>query len=318
MRAESADQPPPRAADTGPTITVAVVSWRRPAELARCLRGLDRQLRPPDAVAVVVRPTDAESRALLAETSRRPLPVRTVLVHAPGLIAARNAALDHASTEIVAFLDDDAVPHPDWTRRIVGAFADDPTLGGVGGRDWVAGEDRTATARTVGKVQWFGRTIGAHHLGTGPPRDVDILKGCNMSFRASAIRGLRFDVRLRGMGDEDMAFSLAVRRRGWRLLYDPEVAIDHFPANRVDSAQDAREPTPAILRNRVYNETLTVYEHLPRHRRPVFLLWAVLIGTRAAPGLAQVPRLRAAHGDWPARLRASLAGRRQGVRAARR
>ena len=266
----------------------------------------------------MLRAADAESRMLVTSASDGGLPLRTVLVEAPGVVAARNAALAHVSTDVVAFLDDDAAARPDWTRRIAAAFADEPTLGGVGGRDWVQGEDPAATARTVGKVQWFGRTIGNHHLGAGPPRNVDILKGCNMSYRVTAIHGLRFDDRLRGTNTEDMAFSLAVRRRGWELRYDPEVAVDHFPADRADRARDAREPTPAILRDRVYNETLTVYEHLPRLRRPVFLLWAVLVGTRAAPGLAQVPRLRAAHRDWPARLRAALAGRRQGVRAARR
>lgn len=41
-------------------------------------------------------------------------------------------------------------------------------------------------------VQWFGRVIGNHHLGTGGVREVDILKGVNMSFRQTAPGFLQF------------------------------------------------------------------------------------------------------------------------------
>ena len=59
------------------------------------------------------------------------------------------------------------------------------------------------------------------HL-AGAVRDVDYLKGANMSFRVKAVAGARFSTLLRGHGagpHEDMAFSIAVRRRGWRLRH---------------------------------------------------------------------------------------------------
>ena len=76
--------------------------------------------------------------------------------------------------------------------------------------------------------------IGNHHLGAGPPRDVDILKGVNTSFRhdlwrsSSAVRGLGAQPNL------ELEICLRARRRGWRLIYDADAVVDHFPAVRYD------------------------------------------------------------------------------------
>jgi hypothetical protein len=110
-----------------------------------------------------------------------------------------------------------------------------------------------------------------------------------MSFRRAAIADGRFDERLRGTGAQvgnDLAIALCVKRRGWKLVYDPQVIVDHYPAQRFD--EDRRDSFNAhAVSNAVHNETLILLEHLPTIRRMAFVIWSVLIGTRAAPGLAQ-------------------------------
>ena len=86
-------------------------------------------------------------------------------------------------------------------------------------------------------IRRTGKICGNHHLGVGAPRTVSLLKGANMIYRRSAVGGLRFDTRLRGKGAQpcnDLSFSLSVRRTGWKMVYDPRVAVDHFPAERFD------------------------------------------------------------------------------------
>jgi GT2 family glycosyltransferase len=297
------------------SLTVVVATCWRANALGRCLEGLLRQRRAPDELLVAHSSDDMATRELLTDSRFGSLPIQSVPVTGAGLVAARNAALAVTTGDIVAFIDDDAVPRHDWTTQVALAFSSDPRLAGLGGRDLIPTTQFPAR-RVVGKVQWFGRTIGNHHLGVGPAREVDFLKGCNMSFRTEAVGDLGFDERLRSNGAqvcEDMAFCLALRRSGGRLRYDPAVVVDHYPA---PSLNDHRRPSPTNVSDAVHNETLTIFEHLRPVPRAIFVLWAFLIGTHGGPGIAQIPRLIPRHRDWRTLFLASLRGRVLGLRTA--
>ena len=281
------------------TIGVAIASYRRPDDLKRCLEALSEQSRLPDDVLVVVRADDEATQDTVAAVAGERLPVRSLLVGAPGTVPARNVALAHCRTDIFSFIDDDTVPHRDWIERIVPYFADDPALGGLGGRDRIHNgtsfDDRAA--RDVGRIQWFGRVVPNHHLGVGAPRTVDFLKGANMSFRAAAFRGIEFDARLRGTGAqpyEDLVFSSAVRRAGWKLLYDPGIAVDHFLGRREETRHYADIATVKDrqgFRNFAFNEVVAVWDELPAGGLIAFALWSLAVGTGICPGFLQAVRL---------------------------
>jgi len=300
-------------------ITVIVPTYRRPKDLVRCLEALKQQTRPADQVLAIVRDTDSETWTFLATFNPDLLPLNTVTVKVPGVVAAMNAGLDSAKGEIIAFTDDDAAPHSDWLARIENHFLSDEQIGGVGGRDWVyhGTQLEDGECEVVGQVNWFGRMIGNHHFGVGAPREVDLLKGVNMSFRRTAIKELRFDQRMQGTGAQvnfEIAFSLALKRAGWKLIYDPKVAVDHYPAQRFDEDQ-RRSFNEIALTNAVHNETLILLEHLPRANRAVFLLWAILVGTRESLGLVQCLRFLPGEGLLAGqKLLASWRGRWQGWR----
>lgn len=298
------------------TISVVIPSYRRPKDLARCLDALKKQKRPADEVLVVVRDTDTETWTFVQTFNPEFLPLRTVTVSVSGVVAAMNAGMDAACGDIIAFTDDDAAPHTDWLERIEAHFLSDPNIGGVGGRDWVyhGTQLEEGEREIVGQVQWFGRVIGEHHLGVGEAREVDVLKGVNMSFRRSAIDKMHFDPRMRGTGAQvhfELAFSLALKRVGWKLIYDPKVAVNHYPAQRFDEDRRNRFNDIALL-NAVHNETLVLLENLPSTRRTAFVLWATFVGTRDAPGFLQGLRFLPKEGSLTGqKLVASLSGRWQ-------
>ena len=298
------------------TISVVIPSYRRPKDLARCLNALKKQKRPADEVLVVVRDTDTETWTFVQTLNPEFLPLRSATVNVSGVVAAMNAGMDAACGDIIAFTDDDAAPHTDWLERIEAHFLSDSNIGGVGGRDWVyhGTELEEGEREVVGQVQWFGRVIGGHHLGVGGAREVDVLKGVNMSFRRSAIAQMDFDRRMRGTGAQvhfELAFSLALKQAGWKLIYDPKVAVNHYPAQRFDEDQRHRFNDIALL-NAVYNETLVLLENLPSTRRTAFVFWATFVGTRDAPGFLQWLRFLPKEGTLAGqKLRASLRGRLQ-------
>lgn len=297
--------------------TVLIPTYRRQKDLLRCLKALEIQTRPAFQVLVVVRDIDTETWEFLQEFKVSILPLQIVKVTVPGVVAALNAGLEAVEGDIVSITDDDAAPRPDWLERLTAHFISDKLIGAVGGRDWVHHSSKLEdeSREVVGRLQWFGRVIGNHHLGVGEAREVDVLKGVNMSFRTLAIGQLRFDERMRGTGAQvhfEMSFTLTLQRAGWKIIYDPNVAVDHYPAQRFDEDQRNNFNKIAFI-NLVHNETVVLLEHLPPTRRAIFLLWAVLVGTRDCLGFLQWLRFLPKEGRFAGqKLLASMRGRTQG------
>ena len=285
---------------TQPGITVIVPTYRRTADLDNCLAALERQLLPPFEVLITFRPEDAETVAYLARTDRPCLPARLISCNLPGVVYALTLAIDQVRSDFFAITDDDAIPHPDWLQRIMAYFAEDPKLAGVGGRDrvfafaeqdWLVGHKPV-----VGIVTWYGKAIGFHHFGVGPARYVHLLKGVNMAFRTAAFGALRPDPRLRGKGAQvgfEMHLTLDLITRGYKLIYDPEILVDHIEGQRSTNEHRARF-NPISHGDEAFNRTLIILEFLGTQpwgwlRQAAFLAFIGLRGSRKSPGLLLLP-----------------------------
>jgi GT2 family glycosyltransferase len=270
-------------------LSVIIPTCRRPGDLLRCLQALRSQQRFPDEVLVALREDDSETLVALAHWDPGPLPLQIVSVGLAGASEARNRCLDLATGDILVFTDDDTAPHRDFLARIRTAFVVDPALGGLGGPDWIGGVELPGDDRAheVGRVRWWGRQVGNHHLGVRHVQLVEWLKGANMSFRREALQQVRFGQGLRGAAaqfGEDLALSLAVRRAGWKLLYDPAIAVDHFPGRLTPGADHRTLLDRQSLGDAAFNETVLILDHLAPAGRIAFLLWHLVVGTRLLPG----------------------------------
>lgn len=139
-------------------------------------------------------------------------------------------------------------------------------------------------AQVVGQVTWYGRICGGHHAGVGRARDADVLKGVNMSLRREL---WRLDSPLRGEGVQihmEVGVCLQARRDGWRLIYDPEAQVDHYPAARFFD-DDRDHPTQRARANVEWNHAYVMARYLVSWQVPFAALYMLLVGTRSAPGL---------------------------------
>jgi len=285
-------------------VSVVVPTYRRLDRLGACLEGLRAQSRRPDEVVVVVHISDEASASLVGRLHGAWRELRCARVDRPGLVAALNCGLAAAGGAIVAFVDDDAVPTIGWLERIVQTFERDDRVAAVGGSDLIfhegrilGPEPRRGVARLgrgprVGRIQWFGRMLGNHHLGVGGARDVDVLKGVNMSFRRRAVIGHGFDERLRGEGaieHSELSICLPLRRRGLRVVYDPSIEVRHYPAPRL-LGSERRDLGQDAVASSTHNEALQILDYFGPARRLVFLAWGLGVGTTCAPGLAVLVR----------------------------
>lgn len=110
-----------RPPEAGPRISVVLATRDRPALLPRAIESvLAQRHRGWELVVVDDGDTDAVARTLAGREDSR-----IVVVAGPrrGLSAARNAGLDRAGGEVVCYLDDDNVLHPEWLHAVAYLFS---------------------------------------------------------------------------------------------------------------------------------------------------------------------------------------------------
>lgn len=208
-----------------PAVSVIVVSRRRPGPLRRCLLGL-MQLDYPACEVIVA--ADPPGLAVA-----RGFPVRTVAFDLANISAARNAGICAAAGEVVAFIDDDAVPEPQWLCHLARPFAD-PLVAAAGG--FVLGTNGIS-------LQWAGGTVDrllvpgllalpddAPSLHRASPGKAIEIKGVNCAYRRSLLLGMGgFDPELRYYLDET-ELNLRLAALGAVTAIVPEARVHHLKA----------------------------------------------------------------------------------------
>ena len=213
-----------------PELSLAVCTHERRRDLERCLEGIS-QLRDPVEVVVV----DSASRVpceSVVERYRERIPgLRYVYLEQAGLSLARNAAIEHTSGDVLAFIDDDAVPAPDWAGRLLAAFRDG-SIGCVGGT--------CAPLFAADRPRWLSDRLlqmaGITRFGSRPREPSSSAEwpfGANIAFRRAALAEVgEFSPELgrRGallLSGEDSEMVGRILRQGWRVWLEPSALVFH-------------------------------------------------------------------------------------------
>ncbi len=204
-----------------PRISVIVCTYNGSRKwLAECFHHLKRISYPNYEVIVV----DDGSTDRFTDCARDH-GFRLIRTPNSGLGSARNTGLFAATGEIVAYIDDDAYPDPDWLKYLAATFLDSGFVG-VGGPNlppcddgWVADCVSNAPGGPI------------HVLLTD--REAEHIPGCNMAYRKSALLEIGgFDERFRVAGDDvDVCWSL--QKHDWKLGFSPAAVVWHHRRNSV-------------------------------------------------------------------------------------
>jgi GT2 family glycosyltransferase len=207
-------QLPARRLRRWPRISIVVCSYNGSRTIRDTLEGLDR-LDYPDYEVIVVDDGSTDATPEIARSHD----VKLISTPNQGLAAARNVGLAAASGEIVAYLDDDAYPDPDWLTYLAIGFTDSEVCG-VGGPNLLPPEDGDV-AECVANAPG-----GPAHVLVGD-REAEHIPGCNMAFRKDwllAVGG--FDPQFRCAGD-DVDLCWNVQRIGGRIGFHAGALVWH-------------------------------------------------------------------------------------------
>ena len=233
--------------ETSHSISIIIPTKNRQSDLELTVRSIVEQSHHPCELIIV----DQSA----AQSFTKPVPFKLRYIHDPkilGLTAARNVAMSVASGEIWLFLDDDVVLEPNFLSEILRGYRHDVT--GVSGI--ITNYSRPPMGRYFwdeifmrGPIHDDRQRIywNASHLAESEPICVRQFGGGLMSFRAEAIRTLRFDEYNRGAAPgEDIDFC-AQLPKGSVLLINPKARLLH------KKSPEARTPVPWLtLHAQVY------------------------------------------------------------------
>jgi O-antigen biosynthesis protein len=207
------------------SVSVIVVSRGRPTALRRCLKavaGLDHE----NFELVVV--ADAAGRAVARDT-----PAKVVGCDIANISAARNLGIEAAAGDIVAFIDDDAVPEPQWLSHLCAPFSDAQVAAAGGfvlGRNGISFEWKSGTVDRLletGPLDQPLTRVGLHKARPGVAVEI---KGVNCAYRRDLLASLGgFDPELRFYLD-DTELNLRLAALGATVAVAPGARVHHTKA----------------------------------------------------------------------------------------
>lgn len=240
-------------------LTIVICTYNRCQTLRLCLTSLIKQTdREFDVLLIDGGSSDGTNKVIA--TLQKRLKIKTLVDTTPHLAYIRDIGWRNTSSEIVAWIDDDVVVHPEWCAAIKQACKR-PSSGGVTGptvipqyllnnrmvflfhtthnpllkllgkfyfKLFMQGEKYT-----IGKIYpsgaWSPGSNFSSALELKRPILVDYLEACNFAVRRSVLAEVGgYDLKYKGISEwceVDLAFR--IRKKGYQLIFDPKIAVEH-------------------------------------------------------------------------------------------
>ena len=198
-----------------PSISVVICAYNAASTLDECLEHTCKLDYPKLDILVI----DDGSTDDTAEIARRHPRARLLTIEHAGLSVARNAGYAHADGDLVAYLDSDAYPSPEWPYFLALGMVS-PAVGGVGGPN----------------VPPLDDPIGAHQVARAPGGPVHVLisddraehiPGCNMAFWKDVLTEVGGCDPIYLSAGDDVDLCWKVLDKGWEIGFHPAALVWH-------------------------------------------------------------------------------------------
>lgn len=233
-----------------PTVSVIVNTYNRGPHLRRLLDALSRQSYDNFEVIVVNGPSTDNTKEVIREYRKA---IKTAKCPAVNLSSSRNIGIRKAAGEIIAFIDDDAVPRDvHWMENAVGLFRDEK-VGIAAGTVYDLGDQIRF------RYGWFdiwGRNIGVQDKAViyDDPKGERFScgQGCNVFFRtdAAAKAGGFDEYFVYHLDESDL--GMRIIQRGYTCRYGEHMDVLHEAASGPFRKKEYHEDWNVIGRSHGY------------------------------------------------------------------
>ena len=276
-------------------LTVCICTHDRPSYVRDCLDGLAAQTVARDCFSVVVvdsgsPPSAAAELAALAAHHG----ARLIRLDQPGLSLARNTGAWAARTKFIGYLDDDAIPAPDWVEAILAAITrpgQPPAL--IGGRilpKWEAPLPSWWPSSLKGVLSIVEHEGGGEYRTASVPKGLEPY-GANIVLHVLSLLAAGGFGRGAGrcgeslLSDEEVQLAWTLQNAGFSVRYDSRITVYHqIQVRRMEPgwllSRLYWQGASTVLTRRVLRQPFTVWRELPRR---------LLVATLFAPA-ALLPR----------------------------
>lgn len=225
-------------------LSVIICTYNRCKLLEKTLLSFKSQNYTENIEIIVIDNNSSDDTYSIVSNCRRELydklEVRYYLEKKQGLAIARNTGIRVSTGEIIAFLDDDAIPSENWISSIISAFDSFPFLSAIGGK--------VEPLYEIDKPEWLDKEMESFYSIVNLGDDVTEFPfdkspvGANMAFRREVFEELEFPVHLGRKGNSLISYEETwvfncLRKRGHKIYYIPRMSVKHFiPRERLNQA----------------------------------------------------------------------------------
>ena len=248
-----------------PNVTVILVLWNQAHLTLACLRSIAKETSVSLEIIIVDNAsTDSTPELLQRIQNARILRMDENI----GFLYGVNSALAEVQNGHVLLLNNDATLKPDTLISAVRAIESDENIGAVGGPivlpNGVLQEAGSIIWRD-GSTQGYGREDDPNNGCYKFRREVDYCSGAFLLIREGLFQKLGgFDTDYAPAYYEETDLCMRIREAGYRVVYEPRAAIDHFEfgsSTEVSKAIDLQIKNREVFRSK-HARTLAEH-HLP-------------------------------------------------------
>jgi GT2 family glycosyltransferase len=228
-----------------PQVSIIIPVWNKWQYSYQCLRSI---LENTDQVSYEVIVVDNGSSDETLEMLRKVANIRTIRNESNlGFVMASNEGARGAQGDHLLFLNNDTLVTKGWLKEMVSLMDSDDKIGAVGAK-LVYPDGRLQEAGGMifsdGRGWNFGNGDDPEKEAYNKIIEVDYCSGACLLVRKSLFDAFgRFDERYSPAYYEEADFCFALRREGYKVLYDPKAVVIHYESITVgmEATSDLRE-----------------------------------------------------------------------------